>query len=117
VTELAYQVVDPAVTLTWRLPGPLSGKQASHAEFGIYRSRSALDGPACAGCPRVFEKVATVPYIHSDANRFSIDVPLYPGYRYVFKVRLETDRGTGPDSRPVQFDHFRGMPSADTETP
>ncbi len=105
VADLAYQVHDRAVTLTWRLTGRLSGKQAEHASFGVYRSRTALAEPACEGCPLVFEKVAEVPYAHADADRFSIDAPLDSGYRHVFKVRLEAAGTAGPDSKPVQVDH------------
>lgn len=105
VADLAYAVADQTIALTWRLPGPLSAKQANQAAFGLYRSRTALAESSCDGCPLVFEKVATVPYVHAESNRFSIDVPLEPGFRYVFKVRLETDGGDGPDSSPVQVDH------------
>ena len=117
VADLAYAVTDHTIALTWRLPGPLSTKQANQAAFGLYRSRIALAESGCDGCPLVFEKVATVPYVHTESNRFSFDAPLEPGYRYVFKVRLETDGGTGPDSNPVQVDHLPDMPSGVSETP
>ncbi|MBC2742753.1 MAG: hypothetical protein HGJ93_06850 [Desulfosarcina sp.] len=117
VVDLAYQVADQSVTLTWYLPGPLFGKQATHSTFGLYRSRTALAEPVCDGCPLVFEKVVTVPYVHTDTNRFSTDASLDPGYRYVFKVRLETDGRTGPDSNPVQFDHMPDVPFEQSETP
>lgn len=117
VADLAYAVADHTIALTWRLPGPLSTKQANQAAFGLYRSRTALAESGCDGCPLVFEKVATVPYVHTESNRFSFDAPLEPGYRYVFKVRLETDGGTGPDSNPVQVDHLPDMPSGVSETP
>jgi hypothetical protein len=113
VTNLVYQVTDQSVTLTWSLPGPLSGKQANQATFGLYRSRTALAEPACDDCPLIFEKVATVPYVHTDTNRYSTDVPLDPGYRYGFNVRLETNGGAGTDSNPVQFD----VPSGGLKTP
>ena len=103
--ELSYQVDDQTVRLTWRLPGPLSAKQAKNATFGLYRSRTALAEPPCDGCPLVFEKAASVAYVDPDTNRFFIDMPVETGYRYVFKVRLETDSGPGPDSTPVRFDH------------
>ena len=110
IQNLAYQVADGSATLTWSLPGPLSGRQAEQAAFGLYRSRTALEKPACDGCPQVFEKVATVSYVHTDANRYSIDVPLEPGYRYVFKVRLETGGSSGPDSNSILFDHLSNVP-------
>jgi hypothetical protein len=53
----------------------------------------------------VFEKVATAATVDSGDSRFSIDILLNPGYRYVFKVRLEMDNGAGPDSNAVQFDY------------
>ena len=117
VADLAYAVSDQIVALTWHLPGPLSAKQAKNAAFGLYRSRTALAEPDCDGCPLVFEKVTTVPYVHTESNRFSIDAPLEAGYRYVFKVRLETDGGDGPDSNSVQIDHLLDMPSGVSETP
>lgn len=110
VTDLACQVADRSVTLNWRLPGPLSGKQAKQATFGLYRFRTALEQPLCDGCPMVFEKAATIPYVYSETNRFYAAVPLDFGYRYLFKVRLETDGGAGPDSNSVQFDHLPDNP-------
>ena len=117
VSSLAYQVTDQSVSLSWSMPGPLSGRQARRAAFGIYRSRTALEQPACDGCPLVFEKAATVPYELTPTNRYAADVPLDPGYRYVFKVRLETDGGMGPDSDSVQFDHLSHVPSGSLESP
>lgn len=115
--DLAYQVTDQTITLNWRLPAPLSAKQSKNAVFGLYRSRTALADPACDGCPLVFEKAATVAYVDSDTNRFSIDISLETGYRYVYKVRLETDRGAGPDSNSVRFDHLPDTSSNASETP
>ena len=117
VVDLVHQVAGQTVTLSWRLPGPLAGRQASQGTFTIYRSRSALAQPACESCPPVFEKVATVPYVDAKGNRFTIDVPLDPGYRYVFKVRLETDRSAGPDSNRVRFDYDTDAPSHPLEKP
>lgn len=104
VAKLDYQVENQTLTLTWSLSGPLSGKQAKRATFGIYRSRSAVTEPACDDCPLVFENVNTVPYVHTDANRFATSLTLDSGYRYRFKVRLETDGAAGRDSNLVQFD-------------
>jgi hypothetical protein len=117
VSDLAYEVAGQAVMLTWSLAGPLSGRQAKHATFGLYRSRTALGQPACDGCPLVFEKMARIPYVFSDAGRYSTDVLLDPGYRYVFKVRLETDGGAGSDSNAIQFDHWPDVPSGGSTQP
>ena len=117
VADLAYRVADQTITLTWHLPGPLAAKQAKNATFGLYRSQTALAESPCDGCPLAFEKAASVAYVDSETNRFSIDMPIETGYRYVFKVRLETDRGAGPDSNPVRFDHLPNRPSKASETP
>lgn len=117
VAALAYQVADQTVRLSWRLTEPLSSKRMGHAAFGLYRSRTALAEPPCDGCPLVFEKAATLAYVYADSNRFSIDIALETGYRYVFKVRLETDRGAGPDSNLLRFDHLPDRPSGLSETP
>jgi hypothetical protein len=117
VTDLAYEVADQTIVLTWRLLAPPSAKQANRATFGLYRSRTGMVEATCDGCPLVFEKVAAVPYVYSKDNRFSIDLPLESDYRYVFKVRLETDSGVGPDSNLVQVDPFGDTPSEALETP
>lgn len=105
VLDLTYQVDDQTVRLSWSLTGPLAIKQAKQATFGIYRSRSALAEPACEGCPLLFEKVATVPYVHTNTHRYTTSVALDPGYRYGFKVRLETNGVAGSDSNLIQFDY------------
>lgn len=117
VLDLAYTLADQTIALTWRLPGPLSGRQATHAVFVLHRSRTALGESDCDGCPLVFEKVATIPYVSTPSNRFSTDAPLEPGYRYVFKVRLEMDGAAGTDSNAVKVDPLPDMPSGTTETP
>ena len=117
VANLAYQVADQTISLTWRLSKPLAPKQAKNATFGLYRFRTILAEAPCDGCPLVFEKVASVAYADSDANRFSVDIPIENGYRYVFKVRIETDSGVGPDSNPVRLDHLTERPSGASETP
>lgn len=115
--DLNYRTVGQSVVLTWGLPVSLNRKQAARSTFGIYRSRTSLAAPACDGCPLIFEKVASVSYVTPDANRFSTAIPLDPGYRYVFKVRLETGSGAGPDSNPAQFDYLPELPSKGAETP
>ncbi|MCB2149610.1 MAG: hypothetical protein KQI81_24230 [Deltaproteobacteria bacterium] len=116
VAELAYEVAGQTVRLTWRLPEPLSARQAKHAAFGVYRSRTSLAEAGCEGCPLVFQKVATVPYVYTETNRFFTSEPLASDYRYVFKIRLETDSGGGPDSNLVQFDHLPDRPSGGSDT-
>jgi len=117
VVDLSYRVAGPAVTLGWSIPQALSGEQAGRSFFAVYRSRSALDQPACEGCPLVFDKVATMPYADSQGNRFAKVLPLDPGFRYVFKVRLETGQNFGPDSNLVRFDHLAEALPGSSEKP
>jgi hypothetical protein len=117
VTDLSYRLTQQTVALTWRLSAPPTGSWDRDWVFGIYRSRSSLDQPPCDGCPLVFAKVATLPYTDTDNLRFSTDVPLVPGYRYVFKVRLETTHRAGPDSNTVTFDDPSVESMQPSETP
>ncbi|MGA6927513.1 MAG: hypothetical protein WBY88_17625, partial [Desulfosarcina sp.] len=91
--------------LTWRLTRPLAPANARRAAFGVVRSRGRIDQPACEDCPLVLERVATLPYIDPDNGVFSIEIPLDPGYRYVFKVHLEINGSAGPDSNMVRLDY------------
>ena len=102
--ELVHSLDDDAVILEWALAERLSGRQAQKATFGIYRFRAKLSEPVCETCPLVFEKVDTVPYVHTNGSRFSKAVDLEGGYRYVFKVRLEIGGRIGADSNLVRFD-------------
>jgi hypothetical protein len=58
-----------------------------------------------------------VPYTDTENLRFSADIPLDPGYRYIFKVRLENKRYAGPDSNTVQFDDLPLEPTQPSEIP
>jgi hypothetical protein len=117
VTDLHCRVARQTAALTWRLAEPPPATWYRDWAFGIYRYRTRLDQPPCDGCPQVFDKVATVPYIDTDDLRFSTEVPLDPGYRYVFKVRLETKRRTGPDSNTVQFNDLPAASAQPSEIP
>jgi hypothetical protein len=90
--------------LAWGIAEPLPRARAENAAFGIFRSRSTLDQAACQGCPLVFESMMTVLYVDPDDGRFSTIVPLEPGYRYTFKVRLEIGRVIGPGSNLVTIE-------------
>ncbi len=117
VGDLAVERDGRSANLSWRLPQRLPRGQARGAVFGVYQSSTELSEPACDDCPLVFEKVADVPYVDSDDNRYSARIALDPGYRYRFKVRLETNGQAGADSDTVQFDVAADDPAAGTETP
>jgi hypothetical protein len=115
--RLTFQVTGASVTLAWSLPEPLSGRQTKQARFVVYRSQTDLDQAACDDCPLVFQKWETIPYVHADANPYSVTAPLDPGYRYVFKVRVETDGRVGPDSNSVQVDYESDISSGGSQRP
>jgi hypothetical protein len=117
VKDLSCRVMQQTATLSWRLAAPPPTTWYQSWRFGIYRYRTRLDQPPCKGCPQVFDEVATVPYTDAENLRFSADIPLDPGYRYVFKVRLENKRYAGPDSNTVQFDDLPLESTEPSETP
>ena len=117
VTDLTYRLEGAIVTPAWRISNRLDGRRSGRASFGIYRFRRNLDAPACDACPQVFEKVAAEPYVDSDDHRFTTAMVLDPGYRYGFKVRLESDQRNGANAAPVWFDFPVDASSPTTETP
>jgi hypothetical protein len=117
VGALGYVREGLSAVLNWRLPQRLPRRQARGAVFGVYQSSTDLSEPVCDDCPLVFEKVADVPYVDRDDSRYSARIALDPGYRYRFKVRLETNGQAGADSDTVQFDVAADDPAAGTETP
>lgn len=117
VEALSYVQEGLSAVLSWRLPQRLPRRQARGAVFGVYQSSTDLSEPACDDCPLVFEKVAEVPYVDNDDNRYSARIALGPGYRYRFKVRLETNGQVGADSDTVQFEVAADDPAAGAETP
>lgn len=101
VENLTYQLEDQTITLNWELAASLSKEAAKHSNFQVYQSTTAADQPVCESCPVIFEKLITLAYIHSDEKSYSTDVFFEPGYRYTFKVRMETNGRAGPDSNIV----------------
>lgn len=117
VVDAAYRLVDGKVALGWTLAGPLTSGQARDAVFVVYRSRSSLADPACATCPLIFDKVATLPYTDASDQRYSIDLPVETGYHYTFKVQLESGRAAAKEAATVAFDLPEDETTASTESP
>lgn len=115
VVDLAATREGQRARLTWRIAQPLSRTRAESATFRIFRSRSTLDQAVCEGCPLVFESAMTVIYIDPEKGRFSATVPLEPGYRYTFKVRLEIGPVIGPSSNLATVEVLSRQP-AESET-
>ena len=115
--DLAYRVDGVVLTLAWRLTDRLDRRQASDAVFHVYQSRSELSAPACDGCPLVFEKVASVPYVDTVDNHFTTVLTVDAGYRYAFKVRLSTDGQPSEETETIGFDLPAEGASEAGETP
>jgi len=109
VVDLRYTLSGDVATLTWSLASPLSAKEAQEAWFVLFRSQTSFASQPCDTCPQLFEKVVTVPYTDPSSGRYTATILLQNGYRYLFKARLETKSGIGPDSNTVGLD----FPSAD----
>ena len=104
VENLDYEISGSSARLSWSLAVPLSVELAKNAAFGLFRSRSFLETAPCKGCPQIFEKVLEIPFVSQRSKGYETEIPLDFGYRYLFKVRLETQAGIGPDSNTIQFD-------------
>ena len=117
VADLSYRLDGGTVILDWRLPARLSREQARVSVFGVYQSQSQLAEETCEGCPLVFEKVAAVPYVETNSNRFSTPVNLEPGFRYVFKVQLEINGQAGKGAERIALLYPPDRSGSETETP
>lgn len=104
VTALSYRLDGRSAILSWRWSPPLPYPRSEGAAFGVYRSRTDLAAPACDTCPSVFERVATVPVGDAGGGLFAAAVDLAPGYRYLFKVRMETGGQVGAAAAPIRID-------------
>ena len=111
VENLTYRMDGRSVVLDWQLAGAPPEMTGHRAAFGLYRSRSSLAEAPCDDCPLIFQKVDTIPYTDAKDGRFTTMLRLAPGYRYRFKIRLESGTENGPDSNRVQFD----LPEQDTQ--
>jgi hypothetical protein len=112
VIDLRIHPGNGKVRLTWsHLPD-----NAGAVGYIVLRAQSALSGPQCPDCPRVFQKVATVPVSRSlrrrkTAMEFHHDV--LQGFQYTFKVRpYASPKNQGPDSHLVVLTYSKD-PSKD----
>jgi hypothetical protein len=104
VVNLSHEISGATVSLRWALEKPLSGTDADDGAFVLYRSRNPIGSDFCEDCPQLFEKAMTIPYVEQASGRYETNALLEYGYRYLFKVRLQTPSGIGPDSNLVRFD-------------
>lgn len=104
VTDLGYALdADGSVVLSWSLSGPERARGAKVQGARVYRSKDALDEPACETCPRIFTLAGDLPL--EQGNMFFRE-PLQKGFRYYYKI-LIYDEGNqeSPDSNVVGFEY------------
>lgn len=107
VNDLTWKITENTLTLRWTIPR-LNKKEHYH-KFTVYRSATALTSPACADCPKLFEKAGDIPIMDSgndaETAKANFQERLNKGYRYSYMVKGVTEKGVqGPDSNIVTFD-------------
>ena len=104
VTDLGYTLEEQgSVVLAWSLSGRERGKGAKVQGARIYRSKEALDTPACEDCPRIYDIVADIPL---EQDKMIYREPLQKGFRYHYKIVIY-DEGNyeSEDSNVVSFEY------------
>ncbi len=107
VTDLTKKINQSTLILTWTIPD--MGKSARYKGFVVSRSSTLLSSSACTNCPKVFEKVAQIPVVHTKQataeEKIRFQEVLQKGYRYHYMVKGVTEKGgQSPDSNIVAFD-------------
>jgi predicted small lipoprotein YifL len=94
VGDLSAELQSQTVTLRWTQ----SAERAQAAGYLVYRAATALDDPACADCPLLFQKAGEVE-AEGGENAYRFSEIVKPGFRYIYKIRpFFTFGSPGPDS-------------------
>ena len=107
VNDLTWKISENTLALRWTIPR--LSKKEQYLTFMVYRSATALTSPACADCPKLFEKAGDIPIMDSgndkEPAKALFQEKLNKGYRYAYMVKGVTEKGVqGPDSNIVTFD-------------
>ncbi len=105
VRDLAMELSDDFLTLTWTVPKGKKKVVSGFAGFLIYKSKKSLTEEECKGCPILFERVADVPIEDEEpGDTVTFSETLEKGFRYIYKVTVYTKVGLfSNDSNFVQF--------------
>ena len=109
VKDLAFQLRDGDVVLTWSPPATTADKDAPAVGFKVLRSRQTEEEAQCATCPPPFREIGDVrpPGPSPDAitpRGVQYTDRIEPGYRYQYKVRSYSALGKeGRDSNVVHI--------------
>ena len=107
VKDLAFQLRDGDVVLTWSPPAATAEKDAPAVGFKVLRSRQTEEEAQCVTCPPPFREIgdvrASIPPPGETAPRgLQYTDRIEPGYRYQYKVRSYSAVGKeGRDSNVV----------------
>ena len=98
VTDLAYEISQNTVKLSWTLPQPSETAQLPITGFLIYRSQQSTLEAACPNCPIVYKNIGDVPAKgpgSGESRRATITFTqvIEPGYRYIYKVNGYSNDG------------------------
>ena len=102
--DLGYTLEsDGSVVLSWRLDGTERPRGARVQGARIFRSKDALDSPACGDCPRIYTMAKDLSL--EKGNMFYRE-PLQKGFRYYYKIVIY-DEGNleSADSNVVSFEY------------
>ncbi len=94
VGDLAMELSDDFLTLTWTVPKGKKRVVSGFAGFLVYRSKKAISEKECKGCPILFARVADIP-IEGEApgDSMTFSETLEEGFRYIYKVTIYTKAG------------------------
>lgn len=104
VTDLGYTLEEQgSVVLSWSISGREREKGANVQGARVYRSKDALDSPACEDCPRIYNIAADLPL---EQDKMVYREPLQKGFRYYYKIVIY-DEGNhdSEDSNVVNFEY------------
>ena len=111
IKDLAFNIHDGRVELTWTVPVTGDRKGSYPAAVKVFRSRVPVEEAGCKNCPIRYTMAGDIPIQKrrsdiSEPIRMSYAELIEPGYRYIFKVIVYDEDGTGGrDSNVVRFDY------------
>ena len=94
VGDLAMELSDDFLTLTWTVPRGKKRVVSGYAGFWVYQSKQAVSEEACKGCPILFARIADIPIGNEKpGDTMTFSETLKKGFRYIYKVTLYTKAG------------------------
>jgi len=103
VKDLAFEVQDGELILSWTVPAVQKEKESPPVGFKVLRARQTLAEAECQTCTVRFQVVGDVHVVGKEpAERLQFKDRLESGYKYRYKVRgYTTPEAEGKDSNVV----------------